>query len=191
MRLAIRVITIVTVVALLVGENTQRVAAHYNYTGTGTWGTSSLQYYDWTGGASAYSGPTDGAALDWHGWTDLELTETAPDYEDIGVWAYNFGSANPVAKTVICDQFRCSSFPPFNYQFLYAEVDFNTQVMDGYSYYQKQAVASHEFGHTFSLHHVDDTNPPHIMYASPKYIYDTYGIYYSTAHDIDAVNARY
>lgn len=63
--------------------------------------------------------------------------------------------------------------------------------MDNMSANERQAVATHELGHALSLYHVSLTGGVHIMYGDPAYVARTYGIMYSTQHDIAAINARY
>jgi hypothetical protein len=182
----LRTLTLTVVILLL---NTQIASGHYNYIGSGQWSTASVDWASYA--ASIYDGPTSAAVTLWDRWTDLTVTQTAQGNEDIGTYSGGYGTGAPLAWTVICVASGCYSSAPINEQYLYAEVKYNSTIMSNLSWSEIEAVASHEFGHSFSLHHTDLAGGVHIMYVYVLDVYHNYGINYPTQHDIDGVNARY
>lgn len=89
------------------------------------------------------------------------------------------------AEAVICDQSGCYSY---DQTYVYAEIHYNTDRMNGLTWGKQYQIGTHEFGHTFSL---DDlfscSDTPHIMYTS----FGTCLANGPDSHAIAGVNARY
>lgn len=67
---------------VLAGHPTQAMA-HEAYLGSGYWQRVDLTYRDYTPTWDYYYAPTANAVSDWSGWTDVNISSTAPGYEDI------------------------------------------------------------------------------------------------------------
>jgi hypothetical protein len=178
---------LLTVALMLV--QTQPTSAHYQYNGAGQWRHTSLTWCSYA--ASIYDGPTASAASSWNAALRLRVNQVLCGPEDIGTYSGDYGCCFD-ARTVICVVTGgCFSAIPINSDYSYVQIQYNSPYMSNMTDQLKQAIACHELGHSFSLFHVPDTNPPHIMYGDAAYVYRTFGIYYPTIHDLDGVNARY
>jgi hypothetical protein len=140
-----------------------------------------LTYYFY-GPDGNYQSATQAAATDWNDMSDLSVSATTEGWEKIGVFTGAYGSGAFVSRTTICDLSGCNSYDE---SYTYAEIDYNTDEMSGFSWSTKRAVAGHEFGHAFSLAHVLTCG--HLMYP---YVGSCLGAY-PQPHDIDGVNVRY
>lgn len=184
------VIGITTLIVLSLLSTT--ALADYYYLGTGWWNKTTMTFYSYATGD--YASISSTAASDWSNSTHAKIQSTAQGYEDISVFAGDFGSTIWYARTIICGvSGTCYSSSPINETYRSAEVDYNSNanIMGGLAFGAKQAVADHEFGHTLSLAHVPTYNPAHIMYTYPTYIYNTYGVNWPQSDDIQGINARY
>ncbi|HET7701554.1 MAG TPA: matrixin family metalloprotease [Candidatus Limnocylindria bacterium] len=164
-------------------------SAHYNYNGSGTWERTQIYYKIYSSGD--YATAASGAMADWSNWTDVTLTATAPDYEDIAVLTYYGGTAGPYGFAQVCSvSIGCWDPLPWSSQYTYAEALINIDRTSSWSTNKKRYVTAHEIGHTLSLGHVD-TDPWELMFGTCCETYDTYGTYQPTSHEIAAVNAAY
>lgn len=116
--------------------------------------------------------------------SDLSVFDTAEGYEKVGVFTGQWGSTGFIARAVICDLSGCNSY---DQTYVYVEIQYNTDVMSGYSWGTLRTIAGHEFGHAWSLAHVTTCDPKHLMYP---YLGSCIGPY-PQSHDIAAVNAIY
>lgn len=160
-----RAIAFALVLALNLTLTAQPASADYGWLGSGKWPSASLKYHFY-GSVSDYQSATSYAADEWSWASDLTVTSVPEGYENIGLGPGNWGATTWDARTIICTASQCYSFAPINETYNYAQIDFNTFRMDGKSWSAKTAIASHEFGHSFSLAHVTTCNPDHIMFVN-------------------------
>lgn len=191
-RLRRQIAVIAIAVSMLIGFGPAGLAlAHYFYLGNGYWQTTELTYRNYTPSGDWYYEPSEYAIAVWSNNTDVNFTVASPGYEKVAFYQGNFGDTVWYARALICTLAGCPTADR-NSQYTYTEVQYNTLKMDNMQTNERRATAVHEVGHTLSLQHATDLGQGvHIMYDDPAWIYRTYGIYYLTQHDIDAVNNRY
>lgn len=175
---------------LAMATTAQLAFADFTYNGTGWWGRSTVRYFSFAAGD--YKTASVNAAADWDAKTDVVLQATAEGFEDIGFFTGAFGSTNFAARTVICTvSGTCYTSIPIDEMYNYAQIDYNTDVLNPESLFVKQGVGAHEIGHALSLFHVDTCSPPHIMYGGALRCVLNQGVNGPQQHDIDGINLRY